>query len=76
MTPIRPNPSPLETQAARLDPAWHAAQRAFFAMATGQAQALPTESAKAAPTQRTPGPLPAEAPAKPLRPGSLLDIRV
>lgn len=68
-------PQPQQAQDSKL-----AAQRAFFAAALGQAQpAAAAQAAPAAPTaaplMRTPDPA-AEPPAKILRPGSLLDIRV
>ncbi len=89
MTPIRPNayavqppanPAPNQvSDAARV-----AAQRAFFDAAMGRANAPAAKPAAAAftpppaPVQRAqimPDPA-AEPPAKVLRPGSLLDIRV
>ncbi len=81
MTPIRPNPFPQTSTPARADTGRLAAQKAFFQMATASAQApvsaAPAQAPAAAPTrvQRMPDPA-AEAPAKVLRPGSLLDIRV
>ena len=88
MTPIRPNlppaPPPAATrpaQAARL-----AAQKAFFEIAAGQAPITPppitlapVTARPATPPQRVPPAAPqqaGEAPRQPLRPGSLLDIRV
>ena len=92
MTTIRPSfPQPqLAPQPAsqRADAARLAAQRAFFDMAAGQAQAAaprPKLAAaqaavqSAAPAAPRPQRMPdahAEPPAKVLRPGSLLDIRV
>jgi hypothetical protein len=62
-----------------VDAARLAAQRAFFQAALGKAPAAAAPAAPTAPpparVQRTPDPS-AEAPAKVLRPGSLLDIRV
>ena len=87
MTTIRPNlPQPLPPSAAQkpADAGRLAAQKAFFAIAAGQAPAPapavqaspPTTPAQAtAPVNRTAS-APAEAPTRPLRPGSLLDIRV
>jgi hypothetical protein len=92
VTPIRPNvfpAPPAATPVAGADAARMAAQKAFFAAAMGQsaAPAAPQATAAprasffapaAAPPQRAeirPDPS-AEVPAKPLRPGSLLDIRV
>lgn len=84
MTPIRPNPYPVQPAATpAADAARQAAQKAFFAAAMGRvgAPAAPQATAFApapAPVQRAeirPDPT-AEAPAKVLRPGSLLDIRV
>jgi hypothetical protein len=85
LTPIRPNglsvppPTHPSAEAART-----AAQRAFFDAALGRAgapaPALQTASAVFTPApiqrpQRMPDPA-AEPPTRPLRPGSLLDIRV
>ena len=87
LPPIRPDafltpPARPAADAARL-----AAQRAFFDAALGRAgapapAAAPVAAAAPSPTpvrphpvQRMPDPA-AEAPARPLRPGSLLDIRV
>lgn len=82
MNPIRPSISPpVPGQAAqRPDAARLDAQRAFFEMAMGRATApvaavATAPTAVAAPVQRLAQPS-AEAPAKILRPGSLLDIRV
>jgi hypothetical protein len=85
VTTIRPNPFPAaapQAQAASLDSAKQAAQRAFFAAALGQAAApapaapqpqVQTQASR--PAARTPDPA-AEPPQRILRPGSLLDIRV
>ena len=87
MTTIRPNlPPPLPAgpaqrpaEAGRL-----AAQKAFFAIAAGQAPAA-GQSVQASPSTALAGPSAqlksvasagAEPPARVLRPGSLLDIRV
>jgi hypothetical protein len=84
VTPILPNPLPVQPAAnPAADAARQAAQKAFFAAAMGRsgAPAAPQAAAvftPAAPIQRAevrPDPA-AEAPAKLLRPGSLLDIRV
>ena len=83
MTTIRPNAFPQQAplggqrdEAGRL-----AAQRAFFAAVSGQAQAPTVAAAPAAP--QAPGQVnriaeaaPAEAPQRIPRPGSILDIRV
>lgn len=90
VNPIRPNLPPLAlanvvspSAAPRSSEARSAAQKAFFELALGK-----TPAAVAAPTVAAPAsahaaaPLKAaaraapEAPARPLRPGSLLDIRV
>jgi hypothetical protein len=92
VTPIRPNvfPAPsATTSVAGADAARAAAQKAFFAAAMGKAAAPAAAQATAAPRAAffAPAPAPiqraeirpdpsAEAPAKLLRPGSLLDIRV
>lgn len=84
LTPIRPNalpPPPAANPSG--EAARTAAQRAFFDAALGRAGATAPAAQTAsaftpAPVQR-PQRLPdpaAEAPVKPLRPGSLLDIRV
>ena len=84
MTPIRPGMPPAQpAQTAGADAARLAAQRAFFQQAMGRPAAAP---AAAAATGQTPAPpvrtvelrpaANAEPPAKILRPGSLLDIRV
>jgi hypothetical protein len=91
VTPIRPNAFPLPSaQPSPADAARSAAQRAFFDAAMGRpaapaSAAAPSAAAAAAvftpataPAQRVelrPAPN-AEPPAKLLRPGSLLDIRV
>jgi len=92
VTPIRPNAFPPPTPAsAGADIARQAAQRAFFAAAAGRGAApagAQATTATHAPTF-TPAATPvfvqraelrpdasAEPPAKLLRPGSLLDIRV
>jgi hypothetical protein len=76
---LSPNAAPKPADAARL-----AAQKAFFEVALGKAAPAPAAPA-AAPVQDAPAraaaPLkgvdtPAEAASRPLRPGSLLDIRV
>jgi hypothetical protein len=78
---LSPNAAPKPADAARL-----AAQKAFFEVALGKAAPAPAPAAPAAaPVQDAPAraaaPLkgvdtPAEAASRPLRPGSLLDIRV
>lgn len=83
MNTIRPNLTPnlaTPSQGPGMDAAKLAAQKAFFAAATGQAPApaaaAPSEPApRAATVQRVPD-ASAEPPRKILRPGSLLDIRV
>jgi len=84
VTTIRPNPFPQTPPAAgpSADAAKLAAQKAFFAMVSGQAQpasaAAPSAAQAAAapaPVVRSPAPT-AEAPQKIARPGSLFDIRV
>lgn len=90
MTAVRPPVFPTASAAARpqaADPAKLAAQRAFFQQALGQAQApraaaaplpaAPPQAAAKAAVQPAKIPDPAaDPPARPLRPGSLLDIRV
>ncbi len=79
MTTIRPNPFapppvPQKPDAARLT-----AQQAFFAMATGQTPpAAPAPAPAASVVSRTlqVAPPAGDSPAKILRPGSLLDIRI
>lgn len=81
MTPIRPGMPPAQpATSTAADAARLAAQRAFFQQAMGRpAAAAPAPvQATAAPVRTVelrPSPS-AEAPAKVLRPGSLLDIRV
>ena len=83
MTPIRAaNLSAPPAPATAVDAARLAAQRAFFEVALGKpaAASASAAAAEAAPTPiRTadlrPGPA-AEPPARILRPGSLLDIRI
>ena len=84
---IRPDAFPTTPARPAADAARLAAQRAFFDAALGRAGAPAAAQATAAPAaqsavtvraqpvQRLPDPA-AEPPAKPLRPGSLLDIRV
>lgn len=86
MTTIRPNLPPLQPSAAQrpADAGRLAAQKAFFAIAAGQAPAAaqsvkaaaPTAPARAAPQVNRIASAPAEAPTRVLRPGSLLDIKV
>jgi hypothetical protein len=84
VNPVRPPILPVgssPSQVQRPDAARQAAQRAFFQAALGQAPAAAVAVATAttmpvaAAPQRRPDPG-ADAPAKILRPGSLLDIRV
>jgi len=78
VTPVRP-PFPQTTGpgAGRPDAARNAAQRAFFQAALGQAQGVAPQGPAPAPrAPRVPTNLPAEPPARILRPGSLLDIKV
>lgn len=89
MNPIRPNLAPSVQPGAAprsADAARLAAQKAFFDIALGKAApaaAAPPVQASAAvaparataPAQRSTQ-IAADAPARPLRPGSLLDIRV
>jgi hypothetical protein len=91
LPPIRPDAFPTPPARPAADAARLAAQRAFFDAALGRAgapaQANPAQASapaattpapftvRAQPVQRLPDPG-AEPPAKPLRPGSLLDIRV
>jgi hypothetical protein len=80
VSPIRPaHLTPASPIARPIDPARLAAQKAFFEAALGKAPvatAAPAVPAPAAaPVQRVPEP-DAPKPQKPLRPGSLLDIRV
>lgn len=83
MNPIHPNlpPGLPQTQAPKpAAPTRAAAQKAFFEIAMGKAPATAASAPAAAapaPVQRAIRTLPqGEAPARPLRPGSLLDIRV
>ena len=80
-TPIRPGFQAPPQATQRPDAARNTAQRAFFQAAMGNAAAptaaqAPFTAPVAQPTQRMPGPLPADPPTKILRPGSLLDIKV
>jgi hypothetical protein len=88
MTTIRPNlPPPLQpgTPAKPSESARQAA-RAFFEIAAGKtpaaAPAAPVQASAPAAATRASAPLsraaqpPAEAPARPLKPGSFVDIRV
>jgi hypothetical protein len=85
VNPIRPNglaPTPAPQPATRPDAGRVAGQRAFFDMIAGRAQAAapaaqvaPAASPEPARPQRLTA-APAEPPARMLRPGSLLDIRV
>lgn len=84
MNPVRPPILPVgasPAQVQRPDAARQAAQRAFFQAALGQAPVAVAQTAASEPAppplrpQRTLDPA-AEPPAKILRPGSLLDIRV
>jgi hypothetical protein len=84
LTPIRPSPFPVQpAPSSAADAARLAAQRAFFAAAMGkggapaaaQAPEFSAAPVVARPANVRPDPA-AEAPAKLLRPGSLLDIRV
>ena len=80
MNPIRPNPPPTVTMSQAVRPADGrlAAQKAFFALAAGRAAAAAAAEASAPMVAtRTIAPTPAgQREAGPLRPGSLLDIRV
>ena len=86
MTPIRPNAFPTQTPTTVAgqagDAARSAAQRAFFDAAMGRAAAPApaapafTPVAAAKPAEIRPAATPTEPPARILRPGSLLDIRV
>lgn len=76
--PILPNPAPTGA-ATRPDAGRTAAQKAFFDLAMGkaappQAAAIPASAPTPAP-QRTVA-ASGEAPARIMRPGSLLDIRI
>ena len=87
LPPIRPDAFPTPPARPAADAARLAAQRAFFDAALGRAGAPAQASAPVAAAVPTPVPVRAqpvhrlseagaEAPARPLRPGSLLDIRV
>jgi hypothetical protein len=85
VTPIRPLPHPIQPAGnAAADVGRQAAQRAFFDAAMGRNASSPLatpaapQASVAAPAHRVETRLeaPAQAPAKLLRPGSLLDIRV
>ncbi|MCR5878223.1 hypothetical protein [Phenylobacterium sp. J367] len=85
VNPIRPlgvAPTPQPAPAQRTDAGRMAGQRAFFDMIAGKAPAAAAAAtaAPATPAAVTPATrsaaAPAEAPAKILRPGSLLDIRI
>jgi hypothetical protein len=87
VNPIRPSLASSvqpNTAARPADAARSAAQKAFFEIALGKtpaaAAAAPVQAsvpAAAAPVQRTPQAVrQGETPARPLRPGSLVDIRV
>lgn len=91
MTTIRPNlppllttPTPANAAPKSADSVRLAAQKAFFEIAAGRAPTAPTAVQAGAPpvAARAATPLAVrqdpltEAPARPLRPGSLLDIRV
>ncbi len=88
MTTIRPNPFPQippqgqPSAGPSADAAKLAAQKAFFAMVSGQAQpataaAVPQPAAAVAPAPIVRNSAPAaDAPQKIARPGSLFDIRV
>ena len=88
MTTIRPNLPPLQPSAAQrpADAGRLAAQKAFFAIAAGQAPAAAQPVKAAATATAAPAKpatqvnriasAPAEAPTRVLRPGSLLDIKV
>lgn len=84
MTVALPPNLPVSQPRAAPDVARLAAQRSFFAVAAGKAQAQPPAGPPPAPVatareETAAGRLPdsaAQTPAKPLRPGSLLDIRI
>lgn len=84
MNPIRPSgmpAAPAASQVQRPDAARLEAQKAFFELAMGRAapaavQTAPTDSAAVAARPQRTLQASAEPPAKILRPGSLLDIRV
>ncbi len=83
VTTIHPNLPPVapHSGSTRSDPARLAAQKAFFALAAGKPPAAavqasaPAAEIAAAPAQRAAA-TPAEPGRGPLRPGSILDIRV
>lgn len=87
-SPIRPftppftPPPPQAARSGAPGEAARAAQRAFFSQAMNgvQAQAPLAEAAPTAPMRRQAAPerisLPAEAPDRPVRPGTYLDIKV
>jgi hypothetical protein len=73
--PIRPASWPIVPAAPQRTDARSAAQRAFFALASG----AQTDEPEARPAARKPDlkiDIPTEPPQKILRPGSLVDIRV
>lgn len=75
MTAIRPNLPPLaQPGPAAQPPGARAAARAFFDLAAGKAPAA-TPAPAPAPMQKMVQ-APVEPPTRPMRPGSLLDIRV
>jgi hypothetical protein len=83
LTTIRPNVFPQQPQVGgqRDEAGRLAAQRAFFAAVSGQAQAPTAAAAPAAPqaaaqVNRIAEAAPTEAPQRIPRPGSILDIRV
>jgi hypothetical protein len=84
VTQIRPTLPPVAPPAQGVraaDAARLAAQKAFFQIAAGMAPAasataLPAAGPRTAAAAQRPAPIPAEPPARPLRPGSLLDIKV
>jgi hypothetical protein len=78
-TPVRPSIIPQAHVPQGTQGSRSAGQRAFFEAALGKAPAPAVAAAPQAPTahvQRVPTSLPAEPPARILRPGSLLDIKV
>ena len=82
MTAIRPDLSPFAPRQLAAPSGAQDAQAAFFRMALGQAATPPASSSQAAqanpavPAVQTPPSPHAIDPERPLRPGSLLDIRV
>ncbi|CAN7175323.1 hypothetical protein LJR219_000306 [Phenylobacterium sp. LjRoot219] len=77
MTAIRPNLPSLGHPAATPQPAGaRSAARAFFDLAAGNPPAASSAAASAAAPVQKRVQAPVEPPARPLRPGSLLDIRV